>query len=259
MTTLDEFIIDRIQDYPLPDGPVERIKLLATELVLGVHNGFWSSHLQTIQSDTMGGEFVPMEDDLREYMCQRWDDIHIGRKRHLLLGHGYLEDFYDVEGSHSYRLSHSAFALLTEAPPYGVFISYTHKESSAFALLLVTKLKHHGIQPFCDMSLAPGEEWHPELEKQIKECEHFIVLIGKETRKSEATLKEVTWALKENKIIIPIWHNGFQFNTDEWEDIDCVVVSAIQRKHAVIVQKESAAGYNAAIVELLTNRFGITP
>ena len=85
------------------------------------------------------------------------------------------------------------------------------------------------------------------------------MLVGKETRKSKATLKEVKWALENDKIIIPIWHNGFSLKRDEWADVDEDIVNAIERKHAVIVDRESAAGYNAAITELLTNRFGITP
>ena len=149
-------------------------------------------------------------------------------------------------------LTKAAFDLLQESPAYNVFVSYTHIESSAFALLLVTKLKHYGIQPFCDMSLIPGEDWHPELEKQIKKCKHFIVLVGKETRNSNPTLKEVKWAIKNEKIVIPIWHNEFELKVDEWKGVTKDVVNAIQRKHAVIVERESAAGYNTAITELLT-------
>ena len=149
--------------------------------------------------------------------------------------------------------------LLEYPAPNNVFVSYKHSESSALALLVVKSLRIYGQNAFCDMSLAPGEDWHPELEKHIKKCEHFIVLVGKETRKSSATLKEVAWAIENKKIVIPFWHNEFEFKPEEWDGIAENVVNAIQRKHAVIVQKESAAGYNAAIAELLTNCFGITP
>lgn len=259
MKTLSEFISERKENYPVPDGPVEQVTLLAKELALGVHYGFWLPTLVTIQSSTEGGEFVPIEEELRDYLVHRWNDEHIGQWKRLLRGHGFLNDEFDTNGKPFTRLSRDAFALLSEAPPYNVFISYTHVESSAFALLLVTKLRHCGIQPFCDMSLVPGEDWHPELEKQIMKCEHFIVLVGKQTRNSRATVKEVKWALEKDKIVIPIWHNGFEFKPEEWEDVDDQVINAIQRKHAVIVEKESANGYNAAITELLTNRFGVTP
>lgn len=252
-TELDKFLEERSR-VPIPSGDVARVKLLAKELALGVHKDLWDRATRIIYEYDH-----PIDSNQSKYLEVRWGDSLPTMWMAQLQGHGYMEDAYNSKGNRHDRLASAAFALLTEAPPYRVFISYTHKESSAFALLLVTKLKHYGIQPFCDMSLVPGEEWHPELEKQIKECEHFIVLISKETRNSDATLKEVTWALKENKIVIPIWHNGFEFKSDDWEGIDCAVVSAIQRKHAVIVQKESAAGYNTAIVELLTNRFGVTP
>ena len=259
VSNLDKFIAERQESFPIPDGPVEQVTLLAKELVLGVHKGFWVATLYALQSKTIGGEFVPIEEELQEYLRCRWEDIHIGQKKRLLRGHGYLDDLLNTNGKPFTRLSREAFALLSEAPPYNVFVSYTHRESSAFALLLVTKLKHYGIQPFCDMSLIPGEDWHPELEKQIKKCEHFIVLVGKETRNSDSTLKEIKWALENEKIVIPVWHNEFKLKRDEWADVDEDIVNAIERKHAVIVDKESAAGYNTAITELLTNRFGITP
>ncbi|MCY4537402.1 MAG: TIR domain-containing protein [Chloroflexi bacterium] len=259
MSELEKFIEERSNNYPIPEGPVEQVTLLAKELVLGVHKGFWVATLYIIQSNTIGGEFVPIEKELRQYLQHRWGDIHIGQWKRLLRGHGYLDDIISTNGKPFTRLSRQAFALLSEAPLYNVFVSYTHRESSAFALLLVNKLQHYGIEPFCDMSLIPGDDWHPELEKQIAKCEYFVVLVGKETRKSCATLKEIKWALENDKIVIPIWHNGFRIERDEWTDIDEVIVNAIERKHAVIVDKESAAGYNAAITELLTNRFGITP
>ena len=255
MVTLKEFIFEREENHLIPDTPVERVMLLAKELALGVHNGFWQRRLST-------GRFAFIfSNDLKLFLEKRWGgadeyDEHLER----LYGHGFLEEDWSRTSNSRYeKLSRDAFALLSEAPPYNVFISYTHEESSAFALLLVNKLQHYGIQPFCDMSIVPGEDWHPELEKQIKKCAHFIVLIGKETRNSGATIKEVRWALENEKIVIPIWHNGFELKSDEWRGKDEDVVNAIQRRHAVIVEKESAAGYNAAIVELLTNRFGVTP
>ncbi len=255
MATLNEFISDREENHRIPETPVERVMLLAKELALGVHKGYWQRRLST-------GTFVFIfSNDLKLFLEKRWggeDEFEEHLER--LYGHGYLEEDWSRTSNTRYeKLSHDAFALLSEAPPYNVFISYTREESSAFALLLVTKLQQYGIQSFCDMSLVPGEDWHPELEKQIKKCEHFIVLIGEETRKSGPTLKEVTWAIENHKIVIPIWHNNFELNADQWEGVDERIANAIQRKHAVIVQKESAAGYNSAIVELLTNRFGITP
>ncbi len=211
VVTLEEFISDREENHRIPDTPVERVMLLAKELALGVHNGYWQRRLST-------GRFAFIfSNDLKLFLEKRWGgkdeyDEHLER----LYGHGYLEEDWSRTSNSRYeRLSRDAFALLSEAPPYNVFISYAHKESSAFALLLVTKLKQYGIQPFCDMSLTPGDDWHPELEKQIKKCEHFIVLVGKEIRKSSATLKEVQWAIENGKIVIPMWHNGFEFNKDE--------------------------------------------
>lgn len=251
---LEMFLKER-RKIPIPSGDVARVKLLAKELALGVHRGLWFAEILVARSysdivELRSGD----ENNLQPFIERRWGDKHKRQHLALLKGHSYLAD---IKGN--YDIAPTAFALLSEAPPYRVFISYMHEESSAFALLLVNKLKHYGIQPFCDMSLVPGEDWHPELEKQIMKCEHFIVLVGKQTRNSRATVKEVKWALENDKIVIPIWHNGFELKLDEWHEIDDDVVKAIERKHAVIVEKESANGYNAAITELLTNRFGVTP
>lgn len=252
-SALKRFLEER-EKFEIPSGDVARVKLLAKELALGVHRDLWPSTVTIFR-----GESILFRGALKDYEEHRWADDIPTRSFSLLQGHGYVETGLTANGKRNYRLSQAAFDLLQEIPPFNVFISYTHQESSAFALLLITKLRQYGIQPFCDMSLVPGEDWHPELEKQIMKCEHFIVLVGKETRNSGPTIKEVKWALENKKIVIPIWHNGFKLKLDEWTRVNDDVVEAIERKHAVIVEKESAAGYNAAVTELLANRFGITP
>jgi len=242
----DDFLEERSK-IEIPSGDVARIRLLAKELALGVHRGLWERNLGLkYNSNTFGGTFDGL-------MTRRWGRRLSHHDIVLLNAHGF------INLDNGITLTTAAFGLLEETEPNNVFVAYTHSNSSAFALLVVTKLQDSGQNAFCDMSLVPGEEWHPELEKQIKKCEYFIVLVGKDTRNSKPTIREITWALDNEKIVIPMWHNGFEFVDKEWEDVAENVVEAIQRKQAVVVQKESAAGYNAAIVELLTNRFGVTP
>ena len=250
MSDLDKFLEERRQ-IPIPDGDVLWVKLLAKELVLGVYRKLWSSTILTLQSDTAGNEVTPRDRKLANYLEERWGDRHIGHRLELLRGHGYI--YID-----HYTLTSAAFDLIDEAEPYNVFISYKRSESSALALLVLARLKAHGPVPFMDMMLEPGENWHAELEERIRDCDYFIILLGEKTLASDMTVKEIEWAIKYRKTIIPVWHSGFDLDSEQWKDVDSKVKEAIQRTNAIRVIEESASDYNRAIVELL-NRFGITP
>ena len=163
-------------------------------------------------------------------------------------------------------LTSASFDLLTEVAPFNVFVSYKRSESSAFALLVSSKLNEQGLVPFVDMAIDVGEKWYDELHKRIKECDYFIVLLGRNTIKSDMTIQEIKWAMQyrkqasteEEKKIIPIWHSGFNIRHKRWANVDRQVKEEISETNAIRVTDESASGYNTAIVELL-NRFGITP
>jgi len=249
MSNLDKFLKER-EKKQIPSGDVARVKLLARELALGVHRNLWGRRFFADRGQPY--------DELKIYFEKRWN-VTDGGKHDLGLLQGYGYVIVRPNSSSTYEITRDAFELLKETEPYNVFISYKHSESSAFALLVVARLKEYGLVPFCDMSLIPGEDWHPELEKQIDNCSHFIVLIGKKTHNSKATLKEIQWAKEKGKTIIPIWHNKFEFKKEDWNNKEYPdVASVIQKKQAIEVTKESAGGYNRAIVELL-NRFGLTP
>lgn len=260
MSDLDKFVEDRVK-IPIPDGDVLWVKLLAKELVLGVYRKLWSSTIQTGRSDTVSGEVTPRDRELANYFEKRWrdhhswEDHHIGHHLQLLRGHGYIHNNGPRKG---YTLTKAAFDLIDEAEPYNVFISYKRSESSALALLVLARLKAHGPVPFMDMMLEPGENWHADLKERIKKCDYFIILLGEKTLASTMTIKEIEWAIKYRKTIIPVWHSGFDLDSEQWKDVDSKVKEAIQRTNAIRVIEESASDYNRAIVELL-NRFGITP
>lgn len=158
----------------------------------------------------------------------------------------------------AFKLTQAAFKLLDETEPYNIFISYRRLDSSALALLVLARLKEHSLIPFVDMALEAGGNWHADLEERIKSCDYLIILLGEGTLSSSTTVKEIQWALQYERTIIPLWHSGFALQEEEWPDVPTSVRDAIQQTNAIIVQDESASGYNSAIVELL-NRFGVTP
>ena len=250
MSDLDKFLEERGQVL-IPDGDVAKVRLLAKELALGVHRGLWRPIIHI-----MGSPLTPHDKILGNYLDRRWESRHkVLHYLELLQGYGYIEDLgLDEE----YRLTTVAFDLINEAGPYNVFISYKRSESSALALLVLARLKAHGPMPFMDMMLEPGENWHAELEGRIRDCDYFIILLGEKTLASTMTIKEIEWAIKYRKTIIPVWHSGFDLDSEQWKEVDSKVKDAIKRTNAIRVTEESASDYNRAIVELL-NRFGITP
>ena len=222
MTDINSFI-ERRQKIPLPSNHNKQIRLLARELAEGVHLQLWGIEIKLQPSDTIGGDHIPVSDNMQMYLLQRWDDIHIGHKFDLLASYGFINE--------RNNLSAEAFALLEDSEPSTIFISYKRSESSAFALLLVARLKEHGLEPFVDMSLKAGEDWHEGLESRIKARDYFIVLLGKETLHSEVTVKEIGWAIDFKKTIIPIWHNSFEFDDkSEWTDIPITSSNCNQSK-----------------------------
>lgn len=243
--------MDRVVEFiskqgPKKSGDVARVKQLARELAKGVHDKLWQTSI------THNPSYGPNSDELQSYFCKRWKEDDFEHLVNLLRNHGYV--VYD----NSYKLATTAFKLLEDVEPYNVFISYKRSESSALALLALARLKEHSLIPFVDMALEAGGNWHADLEERIKACDYFIILLGKETLSSDMTVKEIGWALRYQKTIIPLWHSGFDLNEERWADIDQEVKDSIQQTNAIRVTDESASGYNAAIVDLL-NRFGITP
>ena len=249
---LAKFLEERSK-IPIPGGEVARVKLLAKELASGVHRDLWHSTVTVFR-----GENIVFRGVLGDYKRLRWADDIPTRSLSLLQGHGYIEAGLTANGRRFYRLSQAAFDLLEETEPYNIFISYRRLDSSALALLVLARLKEHDLVPFVDMALEAGGNWHADLEERIKACDYFIILLGKDTLSSPMTVKEIHWALQYERIIIPIWHSGFALQDEKWVEIDQGVKDAIQQTNAIIVQDESASGYNSAIVELL-NRFGVTP
>jgi len=245
---LYEQFLERILERPLPQNPMQRVRTLAKELAEGAAVGHWSMYLYTFRGALMGDQ-----DHLLAYMTKRWNDNFPGFD--LLMGNQYLQPY--SPNSDTLVLTREAFELLDEAEPASIFVSYKRSESSAFALLVLARLKAEGLEPFLDLSLVPGEDWQKGLKERIQKYDHLIALLGKETLKSDVCIQEFTWALEAGVNIIPVWHNGFVYRSGEW-NLPPAIDSALQNTHTIRVIEESALAYNNAIVELL-NRFGVTP
>lgn len=266
--------IDRITQRALPRNSMARVRTLAKELAEGAAEGHWNS----IISHFRGWINVP---EVLVYLLARWSDLNPQARSDaaalnarvqseelssvwsaifehgaapgldLLVNNGYIT----VE-SNQYTLTRAAFDLIEETEPTNIFISYRRKDSSAFALLVLTRLKMAGLEPFLDLALVPGEDWHEGLRSRIQRYDYFILLVGQETLSSSVVIEEISWALEANLTILPIWHNGFSYRSDQW-NLPPAVDEALRLRHTIRVVEENPLAYNNAILELL-NRFGVT-
>lgn len=240
---LDEFL-ERVSARDIPKHPMGRIRLLAQELAEGAYEGVWPLELYAFRGDVADG-------GINQYLKERWNEENPSFA--LLTIMKYME----WNGSNSYIITKQAFDLLGEAQPADVFISYRRKESSAFALLVLARLKAAGLNPFLDMSLVPGEEWQRGLKLRIESNDYLIALIGPDTLSSREVVWEIESAVSAGVKIIPVWHGGFTFRPGVYA-LPAEVEQVLVTTHTIRVLEESAVGYNNAIVELL-NRFGATP
>jgi hypothetical protein len=245
-----EQFMKEVVSREVPSNPMSRIRTMAKELAEGAVHGHWSIYLYTFR-----GQLMDMEgqQELLTYLNRRWGEKH--PPLDLLITNQYVQLLNG--SSDTLTITREAFALLDEVEPANIFISYKRSESSAFALLVLARLKAAGLEPFLDLSLVPGEDWEKGLKERIQKYDHLIALIGKETLKSEVCIKELTWALEARLNLIPVWHNGFTYKSDAWT-LPPAIDTALRQTHTIRVIEESALGYNNAIVELL-NRFGVTP
>lgn len=243
-----EDFMQRTLQRALPVNSMARVRVLAKEFAEGAAEELWGSAVYRAFRE----DVYPMGEVLGQYLERRWAAKQPGA--HLLISNGYL---HQIESSALYGLTKAAFDLIEEVEPARIFISYRRKDSSAFALLTLARLKMAGFEPFLDLALQPGDDWEKGLRERISKFEYLIALLGQETLSSEICQKEITWALEAGLHIIPIWHNGFEYKSGAW-DVSLSVDKALSKTHTIRVIEESALGYNNAIVELL-NRFGVTP
>lgn len=233
---------------PPPDDFLGRIRALALDLAYGFTVGdFPSAFDPTGQGRVLwsGAGEVNKVETFNKYMSQKWQGAYPSLKDVLVLG------YLILDGSH-YIISQKALELLEKpATPPTVFISYKRSESAALGLLTVARLKMAGVpNPFIDMQIDPGDLWHSELEHRIKEAEYFVSLLAPTTLESKYVRKEIQWAIDAQKVIIPIWHNGFAGNDDFFPELGTF--------NAIRIKEESAAEYDLAMT-LLLNRLGYAP
>jgi hypothetical protein len=203
-----EVFMQKVMRRPIPINPMTQIKTLAKELAEGLSENLWAERF-TFDVGYQGAPKKFDDDVMNRYIQQRWGENY--PNLNLLVINNYLTQSSATAAHIIYRINKAAFDLIDETQTSTVFISYRRKESSAFALLVLARLKEQGLDAFLDMSMQAGDNWHAHVKERIESHDFFIVLLNHETLASEVVRDEIQWAMDAKKIILPIAHPEFDY------------------------------------------------
>jgi hypothetical protein len=84
------------------------------------------------------------------------------------------------------------------------FFSYSRQDSE-FALRLAKDLRDRGAAVWIDqLDIEPGTHWDESVEKAVGECSILLLVLSPNSTQSENVMDEVSYALDEKKVIIPV-------------------------------------------------------
>jgi tetratricopeptide (TPR) repeat protein len=99
-----------------------------------------------------------------------------------------------------------------------LFISYSREDAGNFAKHIHRFMRNKGHDVFIDVNdIRIGKPWADSIEKNISECDIFVVILTPDSLTSSYVEKEVLQAQKENKIIFPCLHEYVNYNEIKWD------------------------------------------
>lgn len=250
---------------PLPRDHAEAARALARDYAYGVMQGDWlpDAVIYTAFRDHFWQVKNRANDDADNrfdaYVAKKWGDPNNLPDSSYLALFGYFTQIEEGEEYVVCRITEKALNLLIEpALPPQTFIAYFREQSSAFALLIESRLKERKIGAFIDKQISVGDDWSKTLETTIKErVDFFICLIAPGSIDRVVIQHEILWALetraKRSIRLIPIWHNGFTERSLEGATVDPAIREFITGTNAIKISEESAQSYETAL-SLLLNR-----
>ena len=256
-------------EQPAPEGVIERAHAFAYDLAWGVAQNLWSIRTTVVTSIGDNGEwmnFADNQNNFSTYLRNKWNSSPPDAD--ILLALGYLTLYQSQNGSRDFLIASKAFALLVKpAKAPSIFISYGHKQSSALALLIESRLRNEDdtIGVFIDKYITLGDNWHPHLEERIKEREYFILLLGERFVQNgdELTTKlsitspyikqEIKWALENDSTILWVCHDGFTLPIEQgsYDDDTWQIIEILRQKQGILIADESAEEYELAVNKIL--------
>jgi hypothetical protein len=88
-----------------------------------------------------------------------------------------------------------------------IFISYSHKDKT-YAHKLHRHLLDHGFDAWIDDRIDYGTHWSDEIEKNLRECSAFILVMSPSSQKSDWVQNELAFARELKKSIFPLLLEG---------------------------------------------------
>jgi len=86
------------------------------------------------------------------------------------------------------------------------FFSYA-RDDSQFALQLAKDLKSSGVSVWLDqLDIRPGQRWDKAVEHALAGCPSVLAILSPSSVSSTNVMDEVSFALEEGKVLIPILH-----------------------------------------------------
>ncbi len=232
----------------VPESEDARLREFATDIAIGESLGAWEKTIHLIRNQ-VGDEILRWTTEgaignyeIWQMLMSKWTAVNLPDYQEIY-NYGY---FISLSGE---KFNLSTMAL--ELPTYyaDIFISYKRSESSAFALLMESRIKQDtDSTPFLDKELDAGDKWHAKLEEKIAACEIFICLLAPGTLISSQVRREIDLAIAEYEKkrcqIIPVWHKGYDKNKSGMLD------KISDKFQAIVVKEESTAGYDFAVSEI---------
>ena len=84
------------------------------------------------------------------------------------------------------------------------FFSYARKDA-AFVLRLAQELREVGINLWLDqLDILAGQRWDRAVEEALVTCQGMIVALSPASVASQNVMDEVSYALEEGKLVVPI-------------------------------------------------------
>ena len=117
--------------------------------------------------------------------------------------------------------------------PYDVFISYSRKDKEE-AEALCTALDEAGISYWIDRNIHGSANFLSQITAYIKSCKVVVFVASANSANSEWTQKEILYALKHKKNIVPYRIGDFQFEDNDELDFVFTNVQWVESVSTVV-------------------------
>ncbi|MEZ4667766.1 MAG: toll/interleukin-1 receptor domain-containing protein [Anaerolineae bacterium] len=101
------------------------------------------------------------------------------------------------------KIVHNRVNILASIPTARVFIAYSHRQQD-IARKLSELLTANGVPNFYDAKIKAGATWRKMIQQALDDSTHLIVIWTPEASTSDEVEREVSYALAERKIIVPL-------------------------------------------------------